>query len=188
MSRFAFHLFKHFPPRFVAMEQLFAHLPLVQRGHHGLKQPRDAAQPIRDGALGQGEPVIPQLLTEAVGRAAIEVFVQQDPRPDRHPQWTFRDETRRWRGRNDSCDLRALTRLVVALALDATHMGLDLDFDNARLFGAGKRQKCLTTGRAALRRLAQVVHFHHHGQGATITAAVPLTAGLLPPLASTGRF
>ena len=67
-------------------------------------------------------------------------------------------------------------------------MGLDLDFDNARLFGAGKRQKCLTTGRAVLRRLAQVVHFRHHWQGATITAAVPLTAGLLPPLSSTGWF
>src|SRR5207244_9186835 len=113
-------------------------------------RPGDSAQPMLYGALGQGEPVIPQFLTEAVGRAAIEVFVQQDPRPDRHPQRTFRNETRRWRGRDDSRDLRALTRLLVALALDATNMGLDLDFDNARLFGAGKRQKCLTTGWAVL--------------------------------------
>jgi hypothetical protein len=42
MSRFAFHLFKHFPARFITMEQLFRHLPLVEHRHQRLKQHLEA--------------------------------------------------------------------------------------------------------------------------------------------------
>src|SRR5712692_576787 len=43
MPRFAFHLFKHLPPRFIAMEELFAHLTRVQFRHERLTEPRDPA-------------------------------------------------------------------------------------------------------------------------------------------------
>jgi hypothetical protein len=51
----------------------------------------------------------------------------------------------------------------------------------------GPGQKRCATGRAVLRRLAHVVPFRYHRQGRTITAAMPRTAGLLPPLAGTGH-
>src|SRR5712691_6917768 len=89
MARFALHLFKDFPPRFVAMEELFAHLPLMQGLPQWLKQPRYSLQSIRERALGQGQAVMPQLLTEAVGGTAIEVFVQQDHRHTDTPKGLF---------------------------------------------------------------------------------------------------
>ena len=91
MACFTLHLCKDFPPCFVAMEELFAHLPLMQGLPQRLKQHRYSVQSIRERALGYGETVMPQLLTEAVGGTAIEVFVQQHPRPYRHPQRTFGD-------------------------------------------------------------------------------------------------
>ena len=112
------------------MEELFTHLPRIQRPPHRLKQHRDAWQPIGERAFGQGHAVMLQLLTEAVGGTAIEVFVQQDHRPYRHPQGALRDHARGGRRRHNTWDLRALTRLVVTRALDASNVGLDLDFDN----------------------------------------------------------
>src|SRR5207245_6379719 len=41
--------------------------------------------------------VMPQLFTEAMRGTAIEIFVQQHPRPDRYSQRAFRDHTRRGR-------------------------------------------------------------------------------------------
>ena len=54
--------FKHLPPRFIPMEALFAHLSLIQLGHHRLKQRRYFLQPIRESALGQGDTVRLKLL------------------------------------------------------------------------------------------------------------------------------
>ena len=131
---------------------------------------------------------MPQLLTEAVGGTAIEVFVQQDPRPYRHAQGAFRDQPRRGRCRHHAWDLRALTRLLVALALDAPHVALNLDFNNGRLFGTGHRPQRLTTAWAVFRGFAHVMHFGDHWQGETITAPMPRAARLLAPLAGTGRL
>jgi len=139
MPRLALYLCKHFPACFVAMEQLFAHLPRMEGLHHRLKQHRYAVQSIRERALGDGQTLMLQLLTEAVGGTTIEVFVSQYPCPDRHPQRAFWDQPRRRRRRNNACDLRAVTRLLVASALDVPPMGLDLDFDNRRLF---RTRKC----------------------------------------------
>ena len=63
MPCFAFDLFEHFPPRFIPMEELFRHLPLVQQRHQRLQEPCDALQPIGKRALGQGEAVMPKFLT-----------------------------------------------------------------------------------------------------------------------------
>src|SRR5712692_1792583 len=126
--------------------------------------------------------VMPQLFTQAMGGTAIEVFVQQDPRPDRHPQRAFRDHARCWGRRHNAGDLRTLTGLLVTRALDASNMGLDLDFDDGGFFGTGKRCERLAACWAVFRRLAQVMHFGHHREGGAITAAVALTARLLPPI------
>src|SRR6267142_472238 len=67
-------------------------------------------------------------------------------------------------------------------------MGLDLDFDNGRLFGTGHRPQRLTTDWAMFCRFAHVMHFGDHRQGGTITATMPRTARLLAPLAGTGRL
>src|SRR6266849_5269510 len=83
--------------------------------------------------------VMPQLFTQAMGGTDIEVCVQQDPRPDRHPQRAFRDHARCWGRRHNAGDLRTLTGLLVTRALDASNMGLDLDFDDGGFFGTGKR-------------------------------------------------
>src|SRR6266436_3658995 len=186
MPRLALHFCKHFPACFVTMEQLFAHLPRMEGLHHRLKQPRYSLQSIRESALGYGQTLILQFRTEAVGGTTIEVFISQYHRPDRHPQRAFRDQPRRRRRGDNPCDLRAVTRLLVTLALDAPLMGLDLDFDNRRLFSTRKWQESFPTGRAVFRRIAHVMHFGHHRQGGPVAAAVPLTARLLPPLAGTG--
>ena len=52
MARFPVDFFKYLPARFIAVEELFAHLPFIQLGHHGLKQQRYFLQPIGDRALG----------------------------------------------------------------------------------------------------------------------------------------
>ena len=67
-------------------------------------------------------------------------------------------------------------------------MGLDLHFDDVRLFGAWKRCEGLATCGAVLRRLAQGMHFGHYREGGTVTAAVPLAAKLLTTRAGTGRL
>ena len=51
-------------------------------------------------------------------------------------------------------------------------MGLDLDFDNARLFSPGERQERCPTGRAVLRFRTQVMHFGYHQQGRTLTLEI----------------
>jgi hypothetical protein len=71
---------------------------------------------------------------------------------------------------------------MVALALDPTHMGLDLDFEDGGGFRARKRPECGPTDRAAFLRGAQGMGFDHHGEGGAVPAAVPRTAGLLSPL------
>jgi hypothetical protein len=78
----------------------------------------------------KGLAVMLPLLTEAVGGAAIEIFIQQDHRPYGHAQGAFRDQPRRWWCRHDAWNLRALTYLLVAWALDATNMGLHLGLDH----------------------------------------------------------
>src|ERR687896_1076819 len=101
-----------------------------------------------------------QLLTEAVGWAAIEVFVEQYYRPHRHSQWAFRDHARgRWR-RHHAWELRTLTGFWVARALDAPNMGLHLHFDDIARFHPRKRRQCLATLWAVFGRLAQIMHFH----------------------------
>ena len=62
MTRLPLDFFKHLPPRFIPMEELFAHLPLIELAHHGLKEHRDFLQPIGEGALGQGSTVMLELL------------------------------------------------------------------------------------------------------------------------------
>ena len=71
--------------------------------------------------------------------------------------------------------------LWVALPLDTTDMGLDLDFNNGGGFGAGKRPE----------RLPQMGQRFSSGsghrtspprEGETIATTMALTAGLLPPL------
>jgi hypothetical protein len=66
-------------------------------------------------------------------------------------------------------------------------MSLDLHFNDGGFFGTRKRCKRLTTGRTACLRGAQGMHFRHDKQGRTVTAAMALTARLLPPMARTRR-
>ena len=127
-----------------------------------------------------------ELLTQAVGGAAIEIFVQQHPRPHRHSQWAFWDHSRRWRRRHNTWELGAPARRLVARALDAPKVGLDLNFDDIARFDTWKRRQCLATLRTVFGRLAQVMNFHHHGQHRTITATVSLRTRLLAPLSSGG--
>ena len=146
MTCFPVDVFKHLPSRFIAMEALFAHLPLIQRGHHWLKQHRYFLQPIGEGALGQGDTVMLELLAEPRGGTAIEVFVEQHRGPERYPEWTFRDHARRGRRRHKAWNLRAPAHLLITTTLDAPQMGLDLHFDDGGCFGTRKRCKRLPTG------------------------------------------
>src|SRR5713101_3715039 len=188
MTRFPVDFFKHLPPRFIPVEALFAHLSLIQLGHHRLKQHRYFLQPIGERALGQGDTVMLELLAEPIGGTAIEVFVEQHRGPERDPQWTFREHAWRGRRRHDAWDLRTSARLVIPAPLDASQMGLDLHFNDGGFFGTRKRCKRLPTGRTACLRGAQVMHFGYHQQGRTLTAAMALAAGLLPPMARTRRL
>src|SRR5215510_8693325 len=123
-----------------------------------------------------------QRLTEASRGTAIEVFVQHDFRPHRHPDRAFRNETRgRW-GRHDTRERETVTPLVGALPLDTTHMRLDLDFNDGGDFGGRKRAERFPTAWAAFLLWAQVADFDDDGQGGMVTAAVPRTARLLSPL------
>src|SRR5437879_10518531 len=188
MPCFPVDAFKHLPSRFIAMEALFAHLPLIQRGHHWLKQHRYFLQPIGEGALGQGDTVMRELLAAPRGGTAIEVFVEQHRGPERYPEWTFRYHARRGRRRHKAWNLRAPAHLLITTTLDAPQMGLDLHFYDGGFFGTRKRCKRLTTGWTACLRRAQVMHFGYHEQGRTLTAAMALAAGLLPPMARTRRL
>src|SRR5215813_8071083 len=78
MPHLAGQLGKNVPPRFVAIEQLLAHLALPQRPHNRFKEGRDLPQPLGHRALGEGDAMMLQCLTEASRGTAIEVFVQQD--------------------------------------------------------------------------------------------------------------
>ena len=95
MARFPFHLFEHFPPRFITIEELFAHLPLVQRGHQRLNEHRDALQPIGERTLGQRQAVMRNSSQRrCVGQPwrylSSNIIVQTDT-----PQRAFRDHTGR---------------------------------------------------------------------------------------------
>ena len=67
-------------------------------------------------------------------------------------------------------------------------MGLNLDFDHVGFFDTGKRREGLTTCRAAAHLLAQLMHFRHHWQSGSVTAAMALPTGLLASLAGTERL
>src|SRR5215813_3716124 len=121
-------------------------------------------------------------LAKTCGGTAVEVFVQQDLRPHRHPDRAFGNKPRgRW-GRHDPREMQTATPLVVALPLDMTHMRLDLDFNDGGGFGSRKQVERSTTAWAAFLLWAQVADFDDDRQGGTGTAAVPRTAGLLSPL------
>src|SRR5919197_2748765 len=115
-----------------------------------------------------------QLLAEAIGGTAVEVFVQQHCGPERYPERTFRDHAWRGWGRYQAWNLRAPAHLVITATLDVSKMGLDLHFNDGGVFGARKRGKRLTTGRTACLRGAHVMHFGYHQQGRTLTATMPL--------------
>ena len=85
MPRLACERFKDVPPRFVTMAQLLPHLALTQRLHDRLEPGGDFPSPIGPGALGEGDAMMLQRLAEAGRGTTIEVFVQQDFRPPRHP-------------------------------------------------------------------------------------------------------
>jgi hypothetical protein len=127
-----------------------------------------------------------QRLPEAGSGTAIEVFVQQDFRPDRHPDRAFGNQSWHRRGRHDPWDVRTATPLVVALTLDMTDMRLDLDFNDGGFFGTRKRSERLPTDGAAFLPRAQVLDFDDDRECGTGTAAVPRTAGLLASLAGAG--
>src|SRR6266699_1548509 len=136
MPRFACDLFTYLPACFIAMEELFCHLPLVEHQH----------------------------------------------RPYRHPQGAFRDHTRYWRRRHNTWALGTPTRRVVAGPVHTSNVGLYLYFDDIASFDTRKRCQRLATLRTVFGCLAHVVHFHHHRQRGTITAAVSRRARLLAPL------
>ena len=115
---------------------------------------------------------------------AIEIFVQQHHRPHRHPQGAFRDHARGRRRRHNAWDLGTRACFLVTGPLDAPNVGLHLHFDNIAGFDTRKRRQRLATLRAVLGRLAQIMHFHHDGQGRAITAAMSWRARLLAPLSS----
>jgi hypothetical protein len=77
---------------------------------------------------------------------------------------------------------------LVARALDAPHVGLDLNFDDIARFDTWKWCQRLATLRTVFGRLAHVMHFNDHGQHGTITAAVSLRTGLLASLSGIGRL
>src|SRR5881628_3859367 len=105
-----------------------------------------------------------QRLAETGRGTAIEVFVQQDFRPHRHPDRAFGKESRcRW-GRHDTRALRTATPLVVALPVDTTYMGLDLDFNDGGCFRGRKRAERFPTDCAAFLRRAQVADFVDDGK------------------------
>src|SRR5216683_3542225 len=127
-----------------------------------------------------------QLLTYAVGGTAREIFVQQHHGPYGHPQGAFRDHTRGWRRRHNTWALGTPTRRLVAGPLHTSNVGLYLYFDDIASFDTRKRRQRLATLRAVFGRLAHVMHFHHHRQSGTITAAVSRCARLLAPLPRMG--
>src|SRR5437764_6855166 len=118
-----------------------------------------------------------------MGGTAIEIFVQQYHRPYGHPQWAFRDHTRGRRGCHNTWALGTPTRRLVAGPLNTANVGLYLYFDDIASFDTRKRCQRLATLRTVFGCLAHVVHFHHHRQRGTITAAVSRCARLLAPLA-----
>src|SRR5262249_10467504 len=92
------------------------------------------------------------------------------------------------RGRHNTWDLRTPTGLLVARALDAPHLGLDLNFDDIARFDPWKRGQRPPTLRTGFGRPPHIMHFNHHGQHGMITAAVSVRAGLLASLAGIGRL
>src|SRR5262244_461755 len=129
-----------------------------------------------------------ELLAEPRGGTAIEVFVQQHRGPERYSQRTFWDHARCGRRGHNAWNLGALAGLLIPAPLNTSQMGLDLHFKDGGFFGTRKRCKCLTTGRTACLRGAQVMHFGHHRESRALTAALALAARLLPPTSGTGRL
>jgi hypothetical protein len=129
MPRFARHGCKDVPARFVAMEQLLPHLAGTQRLHDRLEEGREFPSPFRHRPLRERHPMMPPRLAASARRTAIEVLVEHDLRPDRHPQGAFGEQPRRRGSRHQARNLGTATPLGVALALDATPMSLALDFD-----------------------------------------------------------
>src|ERR1044072_6234628 len=83
-----------------------------------------------------------------------------------------------------SCGQR--TPLGIALPLDTTDMGLDLDFNDGRGFGGRQRSERLPTDGAACLLWVQVADFVDDGEDGTSSATVPWTAGLLAALTGAG--
>jgi hypothetical protein len=188
MPRFAVALFQDLPACCIAMEALCCPLPLVEHRHQRRTQHLEAWQAIGDCALGQRDTVMRQLLTSAVGGTAREICVQQHHRPYGHPQGALRDDTRYWRRRHKTWALGTPTRRVVAGPLHTSHVGLYRSCDAIASFATRKRCQRLATLRTVFGCLAHVVHFHHHRQRGTITAAVSRCARLLAPLARLDRI
>jgi hypothetical protein len=77
---------------------------------------------------------------------------------------------------------------VVARALDAPQVGLDLHCDDIARFDTWKRCQRRATWRTVFGRRAHIMHGNDHGQTGTITAAVSLRTGLLASLSGRGRL
>src|ERR687894_1339089 len=123
-----------------------------------------------------------------MGRTAIEIFVEQHPRPHRHPERAFRDHSRHRRSRHNAWELGTPARRLVTRALDASNVGLNRNFDNIARFDTWKWCQSLATLRTMFGRLAQVMNFNHHRQNKTITPAVSMRTWLLAPLSGIGRI
>ena len=134
------------------MPVLFA----AQLGKHRVDDRREHRRDHVQGASQRAgrhvQPVVAQVLQQAMTRSAVQVLVQQHASPHRDAELAALDQPAWGRRTHDPGHAAALAAGSVTAAADQATIGLDLDLQYLAVLGAGEFGQRLTT-RRALRRV-----------------------------------
>ena len=178
MADLARHINEHRPTRLIGMPVLLATQLGHQRQLQGRKQRRKRLQAACQCPRRHVQPVIGQILQQAMTGAAIQEFVQQHAAPYRYPELAALDQPRRGRRCHDARNAAAVAHGSITPPADHAPVGLDLNLQHLRVFGAGELAQTQATLGAPWR--VEFDHLDSRGQVRLHRASMARCATLLP--------
>jgi hypothetical protein len=144
-----------------------------------LEKGREFLQPAGDGAGRQMQIVAAEFGEDAVERLKEFELVLQNHRPQRNAEVAFGDQFVGGRGRDDEGLSGTGAGAAIALAMIASAMGADLDFEDVAVGGAGNFLEGLAAAKAALLVGGQHAGFVFDGEMLVRSSARAFVARLL---------
>ena len=161
LARVLFILGKDHPASLVALPEVLVALVPRQAIVDGLHEGLDVPQSVGHGGCRQVEVAVAQVGQQAVGGLILGEFAHEQCDPDGDAQQAFGHHLRRWRGGDDAWQVGTGAGPAIALPPVMPAVGVDFDFDDLAVIGAGKigiRLVAIGTAALVLRQDNRLFH------------------------------